>query len=174
MAFWTFSDLQFPLGSLDLSVLSCFQVTLTQAAIYSCGNYAHACISWRGHLDWPRLQPQSSGVLQKREAWEKAHQKSISSRAVISEYPQPTSLGECMVSLCLLAQHMHNTRGRCQGSGQLPSRAWPAAPHQLFKLLLNVPACALSILVQGACDFMRAGLSWRPGLPGATAIDWQH
>lgn len=131
MAFWTFSDLQSPLGSLDLSVLSCFQVTLTQAAIYSCGNYAHACISWRGHLDWPRLQPQSSGVLQKREAWEKAHRKSIFSRAVVSEYPQPTSLGEYMVSLCLLAQHMRKRRGRCQGSGRcLPAHGLP--PHTSF------------------------------------------
>ena len=69
--------------------------------------------------------------------------------------------------------HAQKTR-EVSGVGAPPPRAWPAAPHQLFKLLLNVPACALSILVQGACDFMRAGLSWRPGLPGATAIDWQH
>ena len=59
--------------------------------------------------------------------------------------PQPHLMGECMASLCLLAQHMRKTCRRRQGWGVAPPCAWLAAQHQRFELLLDFPACALSI-----------------------------
>ena len=68
---------------------------------------------------------------------------------------------------------MHKTPVRCQGLGRrLTAQGLP--PHTSFSSFPNFPASALSMQVQGACDFMRVGLSWRPGQPGATAIDQQH